>query len=149
MKVKVSVTQLCPTLCDPMDCSHQAPLSMEFSSQEYWGWLPCSPPGYLSNPGIEPSYLTSLALADVFFTTGATWEAHIYILYICVCIHIYMYIIYMCVYYIILCILYTLYMYIHLYIYGLPYWLVGKESACQCRKRRFNPWIRKNPQRRK
>ena len=25
------------TLCDPMDCSpHQAPLSMDFSRQEYW-----------------------------------------------------------------------------------------------------------------
>ena len=32
---KVLVTQSCPTLCDPMDCSHQTPLSMEFSSQEY------------------------------------------------------------------------------------------------------------------
>ena len=25
-----------------------------FSSQEYWSGLPCSPPGNLSNPGIEP-----------------------------------------------------------------------------------------------
>ena len=25
--------QLCLTLCDPMDCSHLAPLSMEFSRQ--------------------------------------------------------------------------------------------------------------------
>ena len=24
------------TLCDPMDCSLQAPMSMEFSRQEYW-----------------------------------------------------------------------------------------------------------------
>ena len=28
--------QSCPTLCDPMDCSCQAPLSLEFSKQEYW-----------------------------------------------------------------------------------------------------------------
>ena len=35
-EVKVLVTQLCPTLCDPMDVAHQAPLSMEFSRQEYW-----------------------------------------------------------------------------------------------------------------
>ena len=37
-KVKGLVTQSCPTLCDPMDCTvaHQAPLSMEFSRQEYW-----------------------------------------------------------------------------------------------------------------
>ena len=35
-EVKVLVTQLCPTLCDPMDCSPQAPLPMEFSRQDYW-----------------------------------------------------------------------------------------------------------------
>ena len=32
--------QLCPTLCDPMDCSPQAPLSMGFSRQEHWSGLP-------------------------------------------------------------------------------------------------------------
>ena len=34
----------------------------------------------------------------------------------------------------------------------LPRWLTGKESACQCRRRRrrgFNPWVRKIPRRRK
>ena len=34
--------------------AHQAPLSMGFSRQEYWSGLPCSPPGDLPNPGIEP-----------------------------------------------------------------------------------------------
>ena len=34
--------------------SHQAPQSMQFSTQEYWSGLPCSPPGDLPNPGIEP-----------------------------------------------------------------------------------------------
>ena len=30
-------TQSCPALCDPMDyIAYQAPLSMEFSRQEYW-----------------------------------------------------------------------------------------------------------------
>ena len=32
----------------------QAPLSMGFSRQEYWSGLPCPPPGYLPDPGIEP-----------------------------------------------------------------------------------------------
>ena len=41
-------------LCDPMDCSPQAPLSMEFSRQEYWNGLPWPPPGDLPNPGIKP-----------------------------------------------------------------------------------------------
>ena len=33
---------------------HQAPLSMEFSRQEYWSELPLPPLGDLPNPGIEP-----------------------------------------------------------------------------------------------
>ena len=32
---------------------------------------------------------------------------------------------------------------------GLPRWFSGKESACQCRRRRFDPWVRKIPWRRK
>ena len=31
-----------------------APLSMEFSRQEYWSRLPFPPPGDLPHPGIEP-----------------------------------------------------------------------------------------------
>ena len=34
--------------------AHQAPLSMEFSRQEYWSALPFSTPGDLLDPGIEP-----------------------------------------------------------------------------------------------
>ena len=28
-------------------------------------------------------------------------------------------------------------------------WLSGKESACQCRRRKFNPWVGKIPWKRK
>ena len=35
----------------------QAPLSMEFSRQEYWSRLPFPPPGDLPDPGIEPRSL--------------------------------------------------------------------------------------------
>ena len=38
----------------PWTVAHQAPLSMGFSRQEYWGGLPCPPPGDLPDPGIEP-----------------------------------------------------------------------------------------------
>ena len=31
------VAQLSLTLCNPMDCSHQVPLSIDFSRQEYSG----------------------------------------------------------------------------------------------------------------
>ena len=45
-----------------MDTAHQAPLSMEFSRQEYWSELPCPPPGALPEQEMEPSFLTSPAL---------------------------------------------------------------------------------------
>ena len=47
----------------------QAPLSMEFSRQEYWIRLPFPTPGDLPNPEIEPVSLVSPALAGGFFTS--------------------------------------------------------------------------------
>ena len=44
---------LSPTLCYPMDCSPQDPLSLGFSRQEYWSELPFPSPGDIPNPGIE------------------------------------------------------------------------------------------------
>ena len=54
----------------PWTAACQAPLSMEFSRQEYWSGLPCPLSGDLPNPGIEPMPLVSPALAGGFFTTG-------------------------------------------------------------------------------
>ena len=45
-RVQLSVT--------PWTVAYQAPQSMEFSRQEYWGGLPFPCPGDLPNPGIEP-----------------------------------------------------------------------------------------------
>ena len=42
--------------------AHQAPLSMEFSRQEYWSRLPFPPPGNLPHLGIEPMSPVSPAL---------------------------------------------------------------------------------------
>ena len=50
----------------------QAPLSMEFSRQNYWSGLPFRSPGNFPNPGIEPM---SPSLAGGFFTIWASWEA--------------------------------------------------------------------------
>ena len=36
--------QSCPTLCDPIDGSHQAPPSLGFSRQEHWSGLPFPSP---------------------------------------------------------------------------------------------------------
>ena len=67
-----SLAQLCLTLCDPVDCSHEAPPSMGFSRQEYWSGLQFPSPGDLPQLGIELVSLKSPALADGFFTTSAT-----------------------------------------------------------------------------
>ena len=40
----------------PWTVAHQAPLSMEFSRQEYWSGLPFPFPGHIPNPGIEPRF---------------------------------------------------------------------------------------------
>ena len=62
--------QSCPTLRSLMHCSRQAPLSMGFSRQEHWSGLPCPPPGGLPDPGMEPTFLMSPAVAGGFSTTG-------------------------------------------------------------------------------
>ena len=49
------VAKSCLTLATPHMVTHQAPLSMEFSRQEYWSGLPFFSPGGLLNPGIEPT----------------------------------------------------------------------------------------------
>ena len=59
----------------PWPGAHQAPLSLGFSTQEYWSELLCLPLGDLPNPGMEPSSLMSPTLAGGFFTTSAAWEA--------------------------------------------------------------------------
>ena len=72
-----------------MDCSPQAPLSMEFSRQEYWIGRPCPSPGDLPGPGIKPTSpglfvvqsteplqcsLLSVALALCIALVLNTWE---------------------------------------------------------------------------
>ena len=75
MKSESEVTQLCPTLCDPMDCSppgspfvhgifpgkntvaRQGPLSMGFSRQELWSGLPFSSPGIFLTQGSNSGLL--------------------------------------------------------------------------------------------
>ena len=52
--LRSEVAQLCPTLCDPMDCSLPGSGSMGFSRQEYWSGLPFHSPGDLPDSGIEP-----------------------------------------------------------------------------------------------
>ena len=71
------VTQLCPTLWDPTDCSLPGFSVHGFSRQEYWSGLIAmlSFRGNLPNLRFEPVSLMSPALTGGFFTTGITWKA--------------------------------------------------------------------------
>ena len=79
VKVKMLVTQSCPTQsCPTQLClfvilwtvACQAPLSMEFSRQEYWSGLPCSSPGIFLIQGWNSDLLHCRQI-----TIWATWEA--------------------------------------------------------------------------
>ena len=59
----------------PWTVACQAPLSMSFSRQEYWGGLLFASPGDLPNPGIKPA---SPAMAGRFVNTESSGQ-HIYI----------------------------------------------------------------------
>ena len=52
------VTKLCLTPVTSWTVARLAPLSIEFSRQEYWSGLPFPSPGHLPDPGIEPRYPT-------------------------------------------------------------------------------------------
>ena len=52
--VHVSVTQSCPTLCDPMDYSPPGSSVHGILQARILEWVAMSPPGDLPDPGIEP-----------------------------------------------------------------------------------------------
>ena len=54
----------------PWTVAHQAPLSMEFSRQEYWSGLPFPTPGDLPNPMVDPASLLSPELPSGFCSTA-------------------------------------------------------------------------------
>ena len=100
--------QSCLTLCDPIDSSPQAPLSMGFSRQEYWSGL--------SSPlqVIQPLCFSLLCL--LHWQVGSLplelpqKPIYIYIcICVCVCIYIYIYICYINTY---------------MYIFNFPLWIL-------------------------
>ena len=64
-----SVAQSCQLFATPWIITCQAPLSMEFSRQEYQSGLPFATPGDLPQLGIEPASPVFPALANRFFIT--------------------------------------------------------------------------------
>ena len=81
--VRAKLLQSCPALCNLWAIAYQAPLSVGFSRRESWSEFPCPPPGNLPDPGIEPVFLMSPALAGRFFITNATWEPRVFFLVSC------------------------------------------------------------------
>ena len=68
MYLPAKLLQLCPTLCDPMDChSPRLLCPWGFSRKEYWCGLPCSPPGDLPTPGTEPMSHVSCIGREVLY----------------------------------------------------------------------------------
>ena len=55
-----SVAQLCPTLCNSMDCSPPGSSVYGVLRQEYRSGFPFPPPGDFPSPGIEPNFLCLL-----------------------------------------------------------------------------------------
>ena len=51
------VAKSCPTLVTPWTVARQAPLSLEFSRQEYWSGLPFPSPGDLLTQVLNPGLL--------------------------------------------------------------------------------------------
>ena len=71
----------CVRLCHPMGpAAHQAPLSMGFPGQAYWGGLPFPPPGDLPHPGIQPMFPVSPALAARFFTAAPPGKHFLFVI---------------------------------------------------------------------
>ena len=74
---KSEVAQSCPTLWDPMDCSLSGSTVHGIFQARILEWVAISYSRDLPDPGMEPVSLVSPALADRFFTTGATREVRV------------------------------------------------------------------------
>ena len=69
----------------PWTVAHPAPLSMEFSRQEYWSGLPFPSPVDLSKPGIEhgsPAFLADSLLSE---PSGKLPYVYIYMNHFAIC----------------------------------------------------------------
>ena len=71
--MRAKLLQSCLTLCDPGTIACLPGPSVHEIRHKSWSGLPCSPPGDLPYPGIEPTSLTS-SLAGGFFTTRIIWD---------------------------------------------------------------------------
>ena len=69
------VAQLCPTLCNSMNCNPAGSSDHGFSQPRILAWVAISSPGDFPNPGIE---LRSPTLAGTFFTAEPVGKPNTY-----------------------------------------------------------------------
>ena len=108
----------------------QAPLSMEFSRQEYWGGLTNPSPGDLPDPRIDPrspslqadSSLTMIISRSIHVDANGIIHSFLWLSSILLCVYIY---------------------------WGFPGGSDGKESACNAGDSGSTPWVGKIPWKRK
>ena len=62
-------SSLCPTLCNPMDCSLPDSSVRGIFLARVLAWVAIPTPGHLPDPRMEPAFSVSPALAGRFFTT--------------------------------------------------------------------------------
>ena len=81
---KSEVSQSCPTLCNPMDCSLLSSPIMGFSGQGYWSGLPFPSPEDLPDPRIESRspILQADPLPSEPLGKHMCMEAYVYTVYI-------------------------------------------------------------------
>ena len=77
MKSESEVAQSCPILATPWTAAYQAPLSMGFSSQEYWSGVPLpSPSEYIV---LSYKYFVVLYIdIDRYYTVFLTFILRLY-----------------------------------------------------------------------
>ena len=69
--------QLCPTLCNPMDCSPPGSSVHGILQARIQEWVAVPSSKGSSHRGIKPTSLMSPAMAGRLFITRATWEAQV------------------------------------------------------------------------
>ena len=69
--------QSCPTLCEPMDCNLPGSSVHGILQARVLKWVATPSSRGSSRTSIEPTSLMSPAWGGYFFTSSATWEAHI------------------------------------------------------------------------
>ena len=130
----------------PWTIAYEAPPSVGFSRQECWRGVPFPSPGDLPDPGIKPG---SPALEADALTSEPPGEFSIPTDLVGMTIQRALFRnLFFSWFGLLHALLNVISQFIHP-LRGLPWWLSGKEPACQCRRRGFDLWVRKISWRRK